>query len=73
MARLSDLMLTKLPVPETGAVIYPDETLTGFGVRVSRGGTRTFVLTHGRERRRISIGRVPAALDRVLEVESRAG
>jgi integrase len=58
MARLTDLMLTKLPVPETGAIVYPDETLTGFGVRVSHGGTRTFVLTHGRERRRISIGRV---------------
>ena len=57
MPRLTDLQLPKLPVPKSGAVIYPDE-LTGFGVRVSRGGTRTFVLTYGRERRRVSIGRV---------------
>ena len=56
--RLTDAMLTKLSVPAKGAVIHTDQTLTGFGVRVTKGGVRTFVLTYGRERRRLSIGRV---------------
>lgn len=56
--RLTDLMLTKLPAPETGAKVYADDTLEGFGVRVSQGGTRAFVLTYGADRRRVTIGRV---------------
>jgi integrase len=56
--KLTDQLLLKLPLPAKGAVIHADQTLTGFGVRVTAGGVRTFVLTYGRERRRISIGRV---------------
>src|SRR5207248_1644721 len=35
-----------------------DDALTGFGVRVSFGGTKSFVVTHGKLRRRETIGRV---------------
>jgi hypothetical protein len=36
---------------------YFDDTLQGFGVRVSPGGTKTFVLVHGPAREHISISR----------------
>jgi integrase len=38
---------------------YWDQTLTGFGVRLSQGGTRSFFLIHGANRHRITIGRYP--------------
>jgi hypothetical protein len=56
--RLTDLAIRTLKAPEKGAVIYPDDVLTGFGVRVSEGGTKSFVLTHGVRRQRETIGRV---------------
>jgi integrase len=56
--RLTDLSIKALKAPESGAIIYADDTLTGFGVRVSEGGTKSFVLTHGVRRQRLTIGRV---------------
>ena len=44
--------------PNEGAAIYYDDNLAGFGVRVSEGGTKSFVLTHGPRRKRETIGRV---------------
>lgn len=41
-----------------GAQIHYDDTLSGFGVRISEGGTKSFILTHGARRRRETIGRV---------------
>src|SRR5206468_2026732 len=57
--RLSDLTVAKLPAPDAGQKHYPDDILAGFGVRVSQGGTKTFVLVVGRDRQRITIGRYP--------------
>lgn len=56
--RLTDLSIKALKAPEKGAIIYPDDVLTGFGVRVSQAGTKSFVLTHGVRRQRETIGRV---------------
>ena len=56
--KLTDIVVRSLKAPETGAIVYSDDTLKGFGVRVSWGGTRSFVLTHGKLRRRETIGRV---------------
>jgi len=56
--RFTDLMLKTLPAPERGSKVYADDTLEGFGVRVSQGGTRAYVLTFGADRRRVTIGRV---------------
>lgn len=58
MARLTDFSIKSLAAPERGAVVYPDDLLSGFGVRVSEGGTKSFVLTYGPMRRRETIGRV---------------
>src|ERR1041384_1071725 len=56
--RLSDLTVRSLPIPERGQKTHWDEAVKGFGVRVSQGGTRTFVLMHGRSRQLTTIGRV---------------
>lgn len=57
--RLTDITLRSLPLPEKGQKTYPDDILPGFGVRVSQGGTKTFVVMHGPTRERITIGRYP--------------
>lgn len=56
--RLTDKTLHALKVPKAGAVIYHDDLIPGFGVRVSEGGTKSFVLTHGPRRQRETVGRV---------------
>ncbi|MCW5688469.1 MAG: site-specific integrase [Pseudolabrys sp.] len=57
--RLTDLALRALSPPGSGQQTHWDESLPGFGVRVSQGGTKTFIVMHGADRRRISIGRYP--------------
>ena len=56
---LTDMAIRALKVPLSGQQTYFDKALTGFGVRVSQGGTKTFVLIHGANRRRSTIGRYP--------------
>jgi hypothetical protein len=56
--RITDLSIKALKPPVKGEKIHYDETLPGFGVRVSEGGTKSFILTHGKLRRRETIGRV---------------
>jgi integrase len=56
--RLTDISIRNLDAPKKGAVVFPDDLLSGFGVRVSQAGTKSFVLTHGPRRRRETIGRV---------------
>jgi integrase len=56
--RLTDIAIRSLKAGEHGATIFHDDTVPGFGVRVSEGGTKSFVLTHGPRRQRETIGRV---------------
>jgi integrase len=55
--RLTDLAIQRLPVPATGQKTYWEE---GFGVRVSQGGTKSFVVMYGPKRELKTIGRYPA-------------
>jgi integrase len=55
--RLTDISLRSLKPPAKGQRMYRDDTLAGFGVRVSQGGTKTFVLVHGADRQFTTIGR----------------
>jgi len=55
---LSDAKIRALP-PSKNQRIHFDETLPGFGVRVSQKGTKTFTLIMGTERKRVSLGRYP--------------
>ena len=56
--RLTDMTIKSLRPPQKGAQIYTDHIVPGFGVRVSQGGTKSFVLTHGARHQRETIGRV---------------
>lgn len=54
---LTELSIKALPLPLKGQKYYPDKALSGFGIRVSQGGTKTFVLLHGIRKQKILIGR----------------
>lgn len=59
--RITDELVRSLTPPEAGNKITYDEVVRGFGVRITKAGTRAFVLNYrvaGRERR-IKIGRYP--------------
>ncbi len=62
--KLYDTIVKKLPVPKAGNKITYDDDMPGFGVRVTAGGSRSFVLNYrtrsGRERR-FTIGAVRIA------------
>jgi len=55
--RLTDITIRSLKAPHKGAVIFYDDHIPGFGVRVSKGGTKSFVLTYGVLRARETLGR----------------
>jgi len=55
--KLSDVTVRNLPLPEKGQVTHWDVGLPGFGVRVSQGGTKTFIVISGPTRKRYTIGR----------------
>jgi integrase len=69
--RLTDITIRSLKVPQTGAVIYNDDRVKGFGVRVSEGGTKSFVLTHGPRRERETLGRVGVVTLQAARVEAK--
>jgi integrase len=56
---ITEIAVRNLRAPERGQVTYTDDSLKGFGVRVSQGGTKTFTLVYGEDRQRVSIGRFP--------------
>jgi integrase len=63
--KITDAVVKELPIPETGNKIYydaGDKAVKGFGVRVTTGGSRAFVLnyhTRGGRERRFTIGAYP--------------
>ena len=69
--RLTDISIRALKTPNEGAAIFYDDILTGFGVRVSEGGTKSFILTHGRRRQRETIGRVGVIALQEARVEAK--
>jgi len=56
---LTDRSIAAISPPPSGQKLYLDPSLPGFGIRVSQGGSKTFVLTIGQDRRRLTIGRYP--------------
>jgi integrase len=62
--KLTKSVVEKLPVPAAGQEIYRDGELRGFGVRVTSGGARTYIVEKriGGKVRRVKIGRADDAL-----------
>jgi integrase len=56
---LTDVKIRQTPPPDRGQITLTDDGIPGFGLRISQGGTKTFVLVHGRARSRTTIGRYP--------------
>lgn len=59
--KLTKLVVDKAPLPEAGQLIIRDTELKGFGLRVTAGGSKSFILEKrikGRVRR-LTIGRYP--------------
>lgn len=56
---LTDLQIQRLPTPPKGQKTHFDTAVKGFGVRVSTGGTKSFVVIYGTARRRKTLGRYP--------------
>ena len=72
---ISDPTLRALPVPQKGQADYWDAELPSFGVRVSQGGSKTFVLKPHNVRRAIGrtfatkmaqLGAAPHVIERIL-------
>jgi integrase len=62
--KLTKSVVEKLPVPAAGQEIYRDRELRGFGLRVTSGGARTYIVEKriGGKVRRVKIGRADDAL-----------
>lgn len=58
--RLTDLQIKRMQPPEQGQRTVFDEALPGFGVRISQGGSKSFIVMYGKKRRLKTIGRYPA-------------
>lgn len=61
MARthLTDIAVRNLTPPARGQITIWDDTLPAFGIRVSQGGTKSWLLVYGPNRQYITIGRYP--------------
>ncbi|MEM9840231.1 MAG: site-specific integrase [Pseudomonadota bacterium] len=57
--RLTDIRIKSLRAPMSGQKTHFDEALPGFGVRVSQGGTKAFVVMYGPKRQLKTLGRYP--------------
>ncbi|MGV7221519.1 MAG: integrase arm-type DNA-binding domain-containing protein, partial [Nitrospinales bacterium] len=69
--KLTDLSLRALTPPSKGQRLYRDKTIPGFGVRVSQGGTKSFVVVTGANRQLITIGRYPILSLSVARTEAK--
>ena len=56
---LTDVGIRALKHPTQGQMTYWDKGLKSFGLRISQGGSRTFIVMLGADRRRVTIGRYP--------------
>ena len=69
--RLTDIAVKAFPVPPKGQRDYWDTSIPSFGIRVSQGGSKTWILMQGGSRR--SLGRYPLiTLSEARELARRA-
>ena len=56
---LTDLSVRALKAPATGTVTYFDDATPAFGMRVSYGGKKTWIVIRGKQRSRTRLGTYP--------------
>jgi hypothetical protein len=61
---LTDLTIRNLQPVAGKRVTYLDKSLSGFGVRITENGIKTFVLTYGEARKRVKPGDVCYSAER---------
>ncbi len=61
MARLTEMVARNAKLPASGQYVIFDELVKGFGLRLSQGGTRSWVLIISRDtkKKKVTIGRYP--------------
>ncbi len=57
LVHLTNVSIRSLKLPDKGQRLYRDKKVRGFGLRVSQGGTKTFVVVHGANRQFTTIGK----------------
>lgn len=57
--RLTAVTIDHVKAPKEGQKTYFDDTLPGFGLRVSQGGAKSFVVMYGKTRKLKTLGRYP--------------
>jgi integrase len=57
VASLTDITVSNLRPPDSGQKLYADGVVKGLYVRVSQGGSKSFVLVEGKQRRFRTLGR----------------
>jgi integrase len=62
MPKINETFVKKTEAPEAGNKIYYDLDLSGFGLRVTKAGTKAFILNYhiNKRERRFTIGKSPA-------------
>ena len=56
---LTDITVRNLAIPLKGQKTYFDDALSGFGVRVSQTGRKSFVVMYGKARQLKTLGKYP--------------
>jgi len=67
--KLTDMAVQKLNHPEKGQIKYWDTVVPGFGVRVTKG-TKAFFVSHGTDRRIVTLGKYPTMSLRMARDEA---
>lgn len=71
MLALTDLTVSKLKPPTSGQKSYWDSSLRGFGIRVSCGGSKSWVVQIGTQRKMITLSRYPAVSLKEARIEAK--
>lgn len=74
MAKINETFVKKCPLPQSGHKIHYDDDIHGFGLRVTKAGTKSFILNYhinGRERR-MTIGQFPDWSAKAAREEAKA-
>jgi hypothetical protein len=56
---LNDISVRSLKAPASGQITVWDSTLKGFGIRISKGGAKSWVVVTGAMRKRTTLARYP--------------